>query len=274
MAVLDREAVAWPLGHGPVRRILMLLHSLVPLQPVSLHLPLRSHAHWKNRTTSWKDVFLFVNTVWEPFCLQSFCNWKESILGDNVHCIRGPQCVCLWWLWIVRVCGDVLSGSLQLCAEIPGCYSFSSMQMCLHMWSTNANRPICMAFLLGICMCSLSSDHVNVSSTPRLIWDSALTLGFQTKCHHCPKTSPISDLDSAQMPLSPPHFDTRMGVRNNIYTSRKTQNTIKLRCFSLIWRVCVYAYIQYIFLIKNKCMRICKLAKERNLLSTMPSFRV
>lgn len=81
--------------------------------------------------------------------MQLFCNLKGSVLCDNV----------------LYGCVEIF-----LLSEIPGCFfSFTSMQMCLHTWSTNANRPICMAFLSGICMCSLSSDYVNVSATLQLI---------------------------------------------------------------------------------------------------------
>lgn len=157
MAVLDREAVAWPLGHRPVRRILMLLHSLVPLQPISLHVSLCSHVCWKNRNYSRIIIALIF-----IFHLQLFCSSKGSVLRD-VHCI------CVFDDYILYGCVEMCFCLCSCVQKQPGCHSFTSMQMCLHTWSRNANQPICMAFLLDICMRSLSSDRVTVSSTLRLI---------------------------------------------------------------------------------------------------------
>lgn len=74
-------------------------------------------------------TFIFFLLTWELFCLQLFCNSSRSVLYDDVHCICGAWCVFVSDRYVL--CGDVLL-SLQLCAEIPGCCSFTSMQICLH----------------------------------------------------------------------------------------------------------------------------------------------
>lgn len=84
MALLDREAVAWPLGHRPVRRILMLLHSLVPLQPISLHVSLCSHVCWKNRIIAELLLPLFLFFIYNYF-----------VVLKDLYCVMCIAFVCL-----------------------------------------------------------------------------------------------------------------------------------------------------------------------------------
>lgn len=99
-------------------------------------------------------------------------------------------------------------------------------------------------FLLDICKSSLSSGCVTVGSTLRLNWDSALTLGFQTKCHHCPQTSLLSDLDSAQMSVSTLLWH-KSGGQGTIFTHQATRKT--LLQYKMFVRANVYTFSWTLF---------------------------
>lgn len=130
------------------------------------------------------------------------------LIGEHFNQQLFSKLICTVWLYLcctVCVCLMMYYTGVWRCFSLCSCVQkyqsiipFAFIHVFLQTWSAKA-------FFVGyLHVRSLSSDHVNVRAALRLIRDSALAQGFQTKCHHCPKISPLSDLDSAQMSLSPP----------------------------------------------------------------------